>query len=291
MLGILNINKLAGMTSRRVVDRVQYHVYPDKVGHAGTLDPLATGVLILCVGSATRLIEYVQRMPKRYRGTFLLGRHSDTEDVEGEVELLDSPPVPTREQIEAALQQFRGEIQQRPPAFSALKVAGKRAYQLARAGKEVDLKPRPVQIDSLEIISYEYPSLVLDVRCGSGTYVRSLGRDLAESLGTAAVMSALERTEIGDFKVEDAAEMKQLGNPEAIQQQLQPVALAVSMLPQLVLDEGEIFKLANGLNIVLPAMEVVPKEMAVMDCQGKLASIIRQREGNVWRPVRNFARP
>ncbi len=227
MYGILNIDKLAGLTSRRVVDRVQSIVHPAKVGHAGTLDPLATGVLVLCVGSATRLIEYVQRMPKRYKGTFLLGRHSETEDVEGEVEVLNSPPIPTREEIERVLPEFTGAIQQRPPAFSALKIAGKRAYALARAGKQVELEPRPVQIDSLKIVSYEYPELVIDVRCGSGTYLRSLGRDLAERLGTAAVMSVLERTEIGKFHVEDSTSLKYLHTIEGIEEQLLPASLAV----------------------------------------------------------------
>ncbi len=290
MYGILNIDKLAGLTSRRVVDRVQSIVHPAKVGHAGTLDPLATGVLVLCVGSATRLIEYVQRMPKRYKGTFLLGRHSETEDVEGEVEVLNSPPIPTREEIERVLPEFTGAIQQRPPAFSALKIAGKRAYALARAGKQVELEPRPVQIDSLKIVSYEYPELVIDVRCGSGTYLRSLGRDLAERLGTAAVMSVLERTEIGKFHVEDSTSLKYLHTIEGIEEQLLPASLAVSMLPRVDLQESEIFDLANGLNVELPAMDPVPKEMAAFDPAGKFASIIQQREGNVWRPMRNFPR-
>ncbi len=290
MYGILNIDKLAGLTSRRVVDRVQSIVHPAKVGHAGTLDPLATGVLVLCVGSATRLIEYVQRMPKRYKGTFLFGRHSETEDVEGEVEVLNSPPIPTREEIERVLPEFTGAIQQRPPAFSALKIAGKRAYALARAGKQVELEPRPVQIDSLKIVSYEYPELVIDVRCGSGTYLRSLGRDLAERLGTAAVMSVLERTEIGKFHVEDSTSLKYLHTIEGIEEQLLPASLAVSMLPRVDLQESEIFDLANGLNVELPAMDPVPKEMAAFDPAGKFASIIQQREGNVWRPMRNFPR-
>ena len=189
--GLLNLNKPAGMTSRDVVNIVQRLSRPAKAGHAGTLDPLADGVLVVCVGSATRLIEYVQRMPKRYVGTFLLGRQSPTEDIEGEVTELPDAPVPTREQIEAAARRFVGRIEQRPPAFSALKIRGRPAYKLARQGKPVELAPRPVEIYRIEVKKYRYPELVLEIDCGGGTYVRSLGRDLAESLGTAAVMSAL----------------------------------------------------------------------------------------------------
>src|SRR5262245_44228837 len=170
--GLLNLNKPAGWTSRRVVDCIQKLVRPAKAGHAGTLDPLATGVLIVCVGQATRLIDYVHRMRKRYTGTFLLGRESQTEDVEGDVVELVNPPVPTRPEIERAAREFLGTIQQRPPAYSALKVAGQRAYDLARAGKEVQLDARPVEIFRIEVQRYDYPALVLEIECGSGTYVR-----------------------------------------------------------------------------------------------------------------------
>ena len=164
-------------------------VRPVKVGHAGTLDPLADGVLIVTVGPATRLTQYVQRMQKAYRATFLLGKTSDTEDVLGNVAEITQAVIPTRSDIEAAIPRFIGDILQRPPAYSALKVKGKRAYQRARDGEQFLLEPRPIRIDQIVIVSYRYPELTLDIRCGSGTYVRSLGRDLAESIGTAAVMS------------------------------------------------------------------------------------------------------
>ena len=194
MFGLLNINKPSGITSRRVVDRVARLVKPLKAGHAGTLDPLASGVLVVCVGQATRLIEYVQRMPKRYRATFLLGRSSPTEDVEGEVSELAGAPEPSRAQIEQAAQGMLGQLAQRPPAFSAIKVAGRRSYDLARAGQAVELEPRTITVYGIDLIAYRYPELELDIRCGSGTYVRTLGRELAERLGSCAVMS-LERTE------------------------------------------------------------------------------------------------
>ncbi|MFO1021107.1 MAG: tRNA pseudouridine(55) synthase TruB [Planctomycetales bacterium] len=199
--GVLNLNKPAGMTSRQVVDRVQILAGDLKVGHAGTLDPLATGVLLVAVGAGTRLISYLQDKPKHYRGEFLLGRESETEDVEGEVHELPNPPIPSREELEQAASQFVGKIQQVPPRFSAKKIGGRRAYKLARRGKEFELEPRTVVIHALQIVEYEYPKLVLDIHCGSGTYVRSLGRDLARQVGTAAVMSNLERTAIGSFDI------------------------------------------------------------------------------------------
>ena len=154
MFGLLNLSKPAGVTSRDLVNRVQRLVKPHKVGHAGTLDPLASGVLVVCLGSATRLIEYVQRMPKRYLATFLLGRQSETEDIEGTVTELVDPPVPTEAQLLAALPNFIGVIQQLPPAFSALKVEGKRAYEMARQGEIPDLKPRPIEVHSIDLIEY-----------------------------------------------------------------------------------------------------------------------------------------
>src|SRR5262245_59991053 len=151
MFGLLNVDKPAGMTSRYVVNRVQRLVKPHKVGHAGTLDPLATGVLVVAIGQATRLIEYVQRMSKVYQGVFLLGRTSDTEDVEGQITEHPSAPIPTVADTQAALPGFIGAIEERPPAYSALKVAGRRAHELARRGDTVELLPRTVHIHSLEI--------------------------------------------------------------------------------------------------------------------------------------------
>src|SRR5436309_1327485 len=150
MFGLLNVEKPAGLTSRDVVNRVQRLVRPHKVGHAGTLDPLATGVLVLAVGPATRLVEYIQQMPKMYQSAFLLGRTSDTEDIEGNVTELSEPPIPNRKEIVSAISSFVGTIEQRPPAYSALKVAGRPAYKLARRGEEPQLAPRPVVVHSIE---------------------------------------------------------------------------------------------------------------------------------------------
>jgi len=284
--GLLNINKPAGETSRQVIDRVQQLVRPDKVGHAGTLDPLATGVLVVAVGPATRLIEYVQQMPKRYRGGFLLGCESETEDVEGDVRQLENPPVPSREEIEAAAARLTGEIEQQPPKFSALKVKGRRAYDLARKGKAVSLKPRKVMIHRLEVASYDYPELRLDIECGGGTYIRSLGRDLAQSLGTAAVMNTLERTAVGPFHIADAISPAALTETTLHQRLLSPV-MAVDSLPQIPLTGEEVEVIAAGRTIERDFPEAAP-QAAALDHAGNLIAIVTRRSGGIG-PVRNFA--
>jgi tRNA pseudouridine55 synthase len=306
IFGLLNINKPRGVTSRWVVDQVQRLVKPAKAGHAGTLDPLATGVLVVCIGQASRLVDYVQQMPKRYRAEFLLGRTSATEDIEGEVAELADPPVPTRLEIETAAGGFSGEIMQRPPAFSALKVAGKRAYALARRGQEVELAPRPVTIHRLEIVQYEYPRAVLDIECSSGTYVRSLGRDLAESQGTGAVMSALERTAIGGFRVEDAIDVTTL-NRDNFVDHLLPPRMAVAHLDTITLTATEQSRISNGQFIDRPEFDaqMLPltralsprrgseaagdsSEFAALDDCGNLVAILRRRTDGQLGPVRNF---
>jgi len=293
MCGLVNLDKPPGMTSRQAVDIVKRLVYPAKTGHAGTLDPLATGVLAICVGSATRLISYVQRQPKRYRATFLLGRASPTEDVEGQVTLLVDPPRPSRAEIIEAAARLTGEIQQRPPAFSALKVAGRRAYDLARAGREVTLAPRPVTIHALEIVEYAYPELTLDIRCGSGTYVRSLGRDLAESLGTAAVMSALVRTEIGALNVVGAWSADRLYR-DNVHDWLRPPVDAVFGLPTVCLSAEEIKAVGHGQFVTLGRDRQIEQpesgELAALSSAGDLVAILAARGEGVFGPRINLLR-
>jgi tRNA pseudouridine55 synthase len=337
LFGILNINKPAGMTSRRVVDRVARLARPAKVGHAGTLDPLATGVLIVGLGGATRLVEYVQRMPKRYRGEFLLGRESDTEDIEGNVvELplaLDLPlpagggrgeglpgdssssvdelssglrqasperrrlaaRIPTLEELIDAAAALTGEIMQRPPAFSALHVAGRRAYDLARAGQTVELAPRPVNVYRLEVVAYQFPTLTLDIECSGGTYVRSLGRDLARAVGSGAVMSGLVRTAIGGFTLADAMELDSLTR-ESLPARLQSPLTALVGLPQLLLSDEQARRARQGLTFD-PAVEVLSmsstggegNEYKAIDAAGRLVAILAARADGVLAPSRTFA--
>jgi tRNA pseudouridine55 synthase len=285
--GVLNLNKPAGTTSRRVVDHVQRLARPAKCGHAGTLDPLASGVLVVCVGAATRLIEYVQRMPKSYVGTFLLGRRSPTEDIDGDVTELEDPPVPSPDQIVAGAKALTGRIEQRPPAYSALKVEGQRAYALAREGRKVDLSPRSVVVHRIEVVAYEYPQLQLAVECGSGTYIRSLGRDLAESLGTGAVMSGLVRSAIGPFQIDDAVAPQALTGQNWTEHLLPPLR-AVDLLPRVELTAEEIARVRVGQTIRRRGPAVQSREIAALDGAGRLVAILVPRGPGRLGPVRNL---
>ena len=291
--GVVNLHKPPGITSRQAIDCLKRVLKPAKVGHAGTLDPLASGVLVACVGAATRLIAYVQAMPKRYVGTFLLGRISDTEDIEGEVRIIAGARRPSEAELRAAATKFVGQIEQRPPAYSALKVGGRRAYELARAGKPVELTPRPVLIQRIDVVRYDFPELVLDVECGSGTYIRSLGRDLAEAVGTTAVMSALVRTSVGCFRLEDARSADGLAL-DTLADWLRPPLSVLHQLATVTLTLQEIGRVRHGLAIrdtraskrteALEGEEVA----AVDDGNNLIAILVGQRDGTL-RPVRNFS--
>ncbi len=287
MFGILNINKPAGCTSRDVVNRVQRLVRPAKVGHAGTLDPLATGVLVVCVGPATRLVEYVQRMPKRYVGTFRLGVTSPSDDTELAVTPLDHPSIPTGEQIDKARHDFLGEIDQRPPAYSAIKIQGQKAYDLARQGKPVELATRCVTIHSIDIVRYDYPELVLDITCGSGTYIRSLGRDLAMLLGSGAVMSGLQRTAIGGFTVDSACTIEAILE-QGVEAHLQSPVQAVADLPCAPLSCGQVEEITHGRNIECVGDD--GDELVALDERGTLVAILVPRGENLWGPRMVFKR-
>jgi tRNA pseudouridine55 synthase len=213
------------------------------------------------------------------------GRHSDTEDVEGRIVELEHPPMPTGEQIDVALPQFTGEIDQVPPAFSALKVAGQRAYALARRGEDVQLAARRVTIFGLHVVDYAYPTLRLHIECSSGTYVRSLGRDLARALGTEAVMSALVRTAIGPFVLADAIPPDELTSA-SIAQQLQPAGSAVRHLPRVELDHGEVTELLHGRPIRRSG-QTITSEIAAYDRSDELVAILAPRDGKLW-PTRVF---
>jgi tRNA pseudouridine55 synthase len=286
MFGLLNINKPAGWTSRDVVNRVQRLVRPAKAGHAGTLDPLATGVLIVCIGQATRLIEYVQAGRKKYRGTFLFGRESDTEDIQGNVTLHADSPVPTREALKQVIGTFVGPQLQRPPAYSALKIAGRRSYAMARQGQVVEHEPRPIEVFAMQLVGYAYPEFVLDIECSGGTYVRSLGRDIAAALGTGAVMSGLVRTAIGPFTLTDAVELDALSTA-TIALQLQPAALAVEHLPSVTLNEEEVVRVIQGKQ--LDRIETTAHgEVAAFDQGGRLVALLAPTETQHWRPAKVF---
>lgn len=284
LVGIVNLRKPTGLTSRAAVDRVLRFAKPAKVGHAGTLDPLAEGVLVICIGTATRFIEEIQAQDKGYDATFRLGCTSPTEDVDGEVTEIPDAPIPSRPELEAACGNFVGTILQRPPAFSAVKIAGKRAYDLARAGKAVETAPRPVRIDRLEILEYAYPTLRLRIVCGSGTYVRAIGRDLAESLGTGAVMSALIRTRIGGFRVEEALDADAIDHGSLLRH-LRPIGDAVPDLPRFVLNVAQLARIRNGRPpepAETAAWGACPRVLATTAEGEAAALLVRGPEGS-WR--------
>lgn len=219
--GILLIDKPEGISSFGVVSKVRgcaralTGIKKIKVGHSGTLDPAATGLLVIAVGSYTKRIPELIKKDKTYEVTMRLGQSSTTGDKEGEITGI-SDTIPALEQLEAALQSFVGDIMQTPPAFSAIKVNGQRAYDLARKGHEVKLEPRPAKIYSNTLLSYEYPLVRFDSEVGSGTYIRSLVEDIGEKLGTGAYMSDLRRTKVGQLDVADAKQLEEI-TPESLE--------------------------------------------------------------------------
>jgi len=288
MFGILNLAKPAGATSRDVVNMVQRLVRPAKVGHAGTLDPLATGVLIVCVGPATRLVETIHNLRKAYSATFLLGRSSDSGDIDEEVTERPDLPVPTREAIEAALPRFVGRILQTPPIYSAVKLDGKRAYQRARRGETVELAARPVDAYELRVRSYAYPSLEIDIVCGSGFYVRSLGRDLAREVGSDAVMSRLERTAIGPFTVPDAVDPRELSR-DNLEARLQSPLAALVDYPRRICDSNDEERLFRGMSLVQGNVSPQDHPAAVaVNARGDLLALLTAESSGMWRPEKVF---
>lgn len=213
--GILLIDKPDGMTSFGVVARVRRVLSQQagkkvKVGHTGTLDPFATGLLILCIGKETKNAMSYTKLDKVYEATIRLGQTSTTGDPEGELTDV-SDKQPTREEIAAALEKFTGEITQTPPMFSAIKIGGRRAYDLARQGKEVEIPQRKVMIHNLELVDYAYPELKIRTHVSSGTYIRSLAQDIGETLGTGAYCTQLRRTKVADWDVANAQTLADFG--------------------------------------------------------------------------------
>jgi tRNA pseudouridine55 synthase len=224
MDGVINLDKPAGMSSAAAVDRVK-RLFPGKtkVGHAGTLDPFATGVLLILVGRATKLSESLMNQPKRYETTVKLGANTETDDLESPESPLDGATEPTRQAIDLAIQAMIGTVLQRPPAYSAMKIAGWRAYDLARSGKPVELTPRPVRIDAIEVIEWNWPLLRLSIECGRGTYIRSMARDLGEVLKTGGYLTQLRRTKVGQFTAKTAVSLEALSKG-AIESVLYPLS-------------------------------------------------------------------
>ncbi len=209
MNGIFNVNKPAGMTSHDVVATIRRASQAPRVGHAGTLDPLATGVLLICMGQGTRIAEYLSDHDKKYRARIRLGVETDTYDAAGAV-IAEQPVHVTRDQVETALQGFVGKLSQAPPAYSAIKQDGVPLYKLARQGVEVETAPRQVEIYSIGLLDLAPPEVEIEVHCSKGTYIRSLAHDLGKTLGCGAHITALTRTAIGHFTLEDSVGLEPL---------------------------------------------------------------------------------
>jgi tRNA pseudouridine55 synthase len=283
--GVIPVDKPIGATSRRVVDAVARALGMKTVGHAGTLDPLADGVVVVCAGHATKLVDYLHDLPKHYTASFLLGRSSPSDDFETPIEVEAEPRVPTREEIEAALPSFRGEILQRPCDYSAVHVDGKRAYRLARKGRPLELAAKRVRIDILAVRAYEWPRLGVDIVCSSGTFVRAIGRDLAMALGTTAVMESLTRTAVGPFERARSLAMAAV-TLESVRAAMLPAVAAVPLVPRFTLGDDLLAKAVRG---GLVAVGDEPAEaLAAVDEAGDLVGILKRHESGLYRLRPNF---
>jgi tRNA pseudouridine55 synthase len=245
------------------------------MGHAGTLDPMATGVLVVCIGKATRLIPYVQRMRKEYQATMRLGQRSATHDLESELQPVpEVQPLPL-DSFETCLARFRGSLLQVPPQHSAIHVAGRRAYERARAGETVALEPRPVCISRFNCTRFEFPDADVEIECSSGTYIRSLVRDIGEELGCGAVMTRLVRTRIGGFRISDAVRCDGLVRSRVIDSIL-PAAAAVQELPSVHVPPERTEDVRRGRPIELSAFTqplVATKECVLTDAAGRVLAV------------------
>ncbi len=221
-----------------------------KIGHTGTLDPLASGLLVLLIGRATRLSRYITGLDKSYVATARLGAVSDTLDADGNVASLPDSPLPGEPELRAATSSFTGEILQTPPMASAVKVGGERLYKLHRRGEKIERQSRPVTVHSFKLISYDSPTAAFTVSCGSGTYVRTLIADLAESLNTGAYLTTLRRTRVGHLTIENATEPRELA-PGTLNNRIIQMKEIVSFLPVVQVSSRERFAVCNGRKLGL----------------------------------------
>jgi len=289
--GIIVVNKPKGMSSRTAVDHVQgWLAEKTPTGHAGTLDPLATGVLVICLGWTTRLVEYIQSMKKVYKTVIMLGANSATDDSEGPIDEIMVERAPNLMEIQTALKHFEGEILQTPPSVSAARINGKRSYKLARKGKPELPPPKNVEVSSIQIIKYEYPLLELEITCGKGTYIRSIARDLGQRLQTGGYVLELERTSIGNFTLENSQSLDR--PPTSAENAILPQELAVENMQKLLL-EGLILRyVLNGTKTpyTLPDSQISSNNIfAIMDPKDKFRAVVEYRpDDQLLKPLKVF---
>lgn len=288
--GVLVIDKPVGLTSHDVVQIVRRGTNIKRAGHTGTLDPRASGVLVVLVGPAVRLSEYVSSSSKRYQATIRLGEVSDTYDADGIITETGEPISITEEDFNKLLESYIGEIEQIPPAYSAVKVNGKRAYEMARAGEEVKLEPRKINVFSLEILEWALPEVVIDVSCSSGTYIRSLANDLGEAIGCGAHLVGLRRSQSGEFTLRNAISLRRLR--EAFDngtwaEHLIPASEALGDWPAIELSEELTEKVRHGHRF--PAEEGAEGWARAISEEGDLVALIEfNEENNEWQPRKVF---
>ena len=277
MFGFLNVYKPKGITSHDVVSALRRITKVKQIGHTGTLDPFAEGVLPICIGKATRLIEYLDD-DKAYTGTIQLGSSTTTYDLEGE-EVNFSDKKVTFNEIEAALDKFRGEIEQLPPIYSAIKVNGKKLYEYAREGKEVKIEPRGVNISNLQILNF-YPEtrqLELHIECSKGTYIRSIANDLGEELGTYGHLVKLVKVKAGMFEVNNAVSLEHIQTKEDVEKLLIAPLTKLNYMTY-ELNKNELVKVSNG-TAIMPSKELPENSLILLTSQERLIAAAKMTKG------------
>jgi tRNA pseudouridine55 synthase len=293
--GVLVVDKPVGMTSHDVVQAIRTGTGIRRAGHTGTLDPRASGVLVILVGPAVRLSEFVSASDKRYQTIIRLGRTTDTYDAEGKFVREEVPVNVTEDEFEEVLKTFEGEIEQVPPQYSAVKVGGRKAYEMARKGETVELEPRIIQVHHLEVLEWAPPEVVVDVHCSSGTYVRSLANDLGDTLGTGAYVVGLRRTKSGRFSLREAVPLRKL--QEAFQtgdwyQYLIPAAEALDDWPSVELSPDDVEEVRHGHRIKADPNTEIGNMVRGVSTQGELVALLESMPGEddspEWQPKKVF---
>ena len=284
MEGVLPVDKPVGPTSHDIVGMTRRALHTRRIGHTGTLDPFASGLLLLCIGNATRLAEFLTRLPKRYRARLRLGQQTDTDDLTGRtVAESDGWRAVGPDRFEDVLVRFRGNILQVPAAFSAKQRSGERAYRAARQGRAVALEPVPVHIAELRLAAWDPPHVELDVACSTGTYVRALARDIGEALGVGAHLTALRRTALGSHRVEDALAVDALEDPACVHAALIQPLDALAGMPRLPLDDDQLRHVRQGRALPLAH----PPGTIALVAHGELVAI-GEADGELIRPRKVF---
>ena len=288
--GWLIIDKPKGMSSTNVVGKTRWLMHANKNGHTGTLDPFATGVLPIAFGEATKLISFITDGDKEYEFVLKFGEQTSTDDTEGEV-IATCPKIPTKEEVLSAIEHFIGEITQIPPVYSAIKINGKPAYKRARKGEDVEIPPRKVKIYALDLLEYNSDSVKMRVKCSKGTYVRTLGKDLALFLGTKGHLTELRRTQCGIFSLKDKILLENLEKIEYVEERrkfLLPTETSLRDIAEIAVSEDDAIKLSKGQCLSVKGYDVKASEsLSAAMCDDCLVALVRIDDKKIS-PIRVF---